>query len=114
MTISLCNLESFSGGKAVANYNSVLDGAKIVKTAIDAFGRVDVLVNNAGILRDKSFAKMTDTDWGMYNILLPIVWILLFWKTEGISISITFFRLSTRCPSERCFQNYPGCMAILC
>ncbi|XP_076642289.1 peroxisomal multifunctional enzyme type 2 [Halictus rubicundus] len=54
-----------NGGKAVANYNSVLDGAKIIKTAIDAFGRVDVVINNAGILRDKSFAKMTDTDWDL-------------------------------------------------
>ncbi|XP_076750161.1 peroxisomal multifunctional enzyme type 2 [Xylocopa sonorina] len=54
-----------SGGKAVANYDSVLDGAKIVKTAIDAFGRVDVVVNNAGILRDKSFAKLSDTDWDL-------------------------------------------------
>ncbi|XP_076633275.1 peroxisomal multifunctional enzyme type 2 [Colletes latitarsis] len=54
-----------NGGKAVANYNSVLDGTKIVKTAIDAFGRVDVIVNNAGILRDKSFAKMSDTDWDL-------------------------------------------------
>lgn len=50
----------------MANYDSVLDGAKIVKTAIDAFGRIDVVVNNAGILRDKSFAKMSETDWGMY------------------------------------------------
>jgi len=40
-------------------------GDKIVKTAIDAFGRVDVLVNNAGILRDKSFPKMTDDDWDL-------------------------------------------------
>ncbi|XP_076244518.1 peroxisomal multifunctional enzyme type 2 [Calliopsis andreniformis] len=54
-----------NGGKAVANYNSVLDGAKIVQTAINAFGRVDVVVNNAGILRDKSFAKMSDTDWDL-------------------------------------------------
>ncbi|KAK2580881.1 hypothetical protein KPH14_005952 [Odynerus spinipes] len=54
-----------NGGKAVANYDSVLDGAKIIKTAIDTFGRVDVVVNNAGILRDKSFAKMTDADWDL-------------------------------------------------
>lgn len=36
------------GGKAVANYNSVEDGDKVIETAIKAFGKVDVLVNNAG------------------------------------------------------------------
>ncbi|MCS5572739.1 MAG: SDR family oxidoreductase, partial [Pseudomonadales bacterium] len=52
-----------AGGEAVANYDSVTDGDKIVQTAMDAFGRVDVIVNNAGILRDRSFQKMTDEDW---------------------------------------------------
>merc|ERR1719160_2364244 len=52
-----------AGGEAVANYNSVTEGAKIVQTAIDAYGRVDIVVNNAGILRDRSFHKMTADDF---------------------------------------------------
>jgi NADP-dependent 3-hydroxy acid dehydrogenase YdfG len=48
---------------AVANYDSVEFGEKIIKTAMDSFGRIDVLINNAGILRDISFQKMKDTDW---------------------------------------------------
>jgi 3-hydroxyacyl-CoA dehydrogenase/3a,7a,12a-trihydroxy-5b-cholest-24-enoyl-CoA hydratase len=51
------------GGDAVANYDSVEDGDKIIKTAIDSFGRVDIVINNAGILRDTSFVKMKDDDW---------------------------------------------------
>ncbi len=52
-----------AGGIAAANYESVEFGDKVVKDAIDKFGRVDILINNAGILRDKSFPKMTDADW---------------------------------------------------
>ena len=47
-----------AGGTAVANYDSVEFGEKIIKTAVDAFGKVDVIVNNAGILRDISMGKM--------------------------------------------------------
>ncbi|MEM1231392.1 MAG: SDR family NAD(P)-dependent oxidoreductase [Pseudomonadota bacterium] len=55
-----------AGGEAIANGGSVSDpaGAKsMVTDAMNAWGRVDVLINNAGILRDKSFAKMTMDDF---------------------------------------------------
>jgi NAD(P)-dependent dehydrogenase (short-subunit alcohol dehydrogenase family) len=54
-----------SGGTAVANYDSVATpdgGEAIVKTALDNFGQLDVVVNNAGILRDRSFAKMSQEE----------------------------------------------------
>ncbi|MFZ5439815.1 MAG: SDR family NAD(P)-dependent oxidoreductase [Myxococcota bacterium] len=54
-----------AGGTAVANYDSVEDGEKIIQTALDHFKRIDVLINNAGILRDVSFAKMTRDDWDL-------------------------------------------------
>ncbi|KAK0701656.1 hypothetical protein B0T26DRAFT_734163 [Lasiosphaeria miniovina] len=54
-----------AGGKAVANYNSVEDGDKIIETAIKSFGRIDILINNAGILRDVSFKNMKDADWDL-------------------------------------------------
>ena len=54
------------GGEAVASYDNVATvegGQSILKTALDAFDKVDALVNNAGILRDKSFAKTTEDLW---------------------------------------------------
>jgi NAD(P)-dependent dehydrogenase (short-subunit alcohol dehydrogenase family) len=53
------------GGNAVASYDSVASpegGEAIVKTAVDTFGKVDVVVNNAGILRDRTFAKLSNDD----------------------------------------------------
>ena len=71
------------GGEAVANYDNVATpegGANIVKTAVDAFGKVDILINNAGILRDKGILKMEPENWaavlavhlnGAYNVTRP-------------------------------------------
>jgi len=60
------------GGTATANTDNIAtaDGATaLVKAAVDAYGRVDVLVNNAGILRDKSFLKM---DEGMWDAVVAV------------------------------------------
>jgi NAD(P)-dependent dehydrogenase (short-subunit alcohol dehydrogenase family) len=72
-----------AGGQAVANYDSVATmegGERIVQAARQAFGRVDILINNAGIIRDKTFPKLTPEMWaevvavhlnGAYNVTHP-------------------------------------------
>merc|ERR1711939_842592 len=70
-----------AGGKAVANHNSVLDGKEVVATAIEAFGRVDVVINNAGILRDVAFKRMTEQDWDL------IMEVLAAAKTPSVSLA---------------------------
>ncbi|MDX6738910.1 SDR family oxidoreductase [Actinocorallia sp. A-T 12471] len=55
-----------NGGEAVANGGNVATeegAASIVQTALDAFGRIDIVINNAGILRDKSFKNITVAEW---------------------------------------------------
>jgi len=71
------------GGEAVASYDSVATvegGEAIIKKAIETFGRVDILINNAGILRDKTLAKMEPAEWdtvlsvhldGAFNVTRP-------------------------------------------
>ena len=57
-----------AGGKAVANTDSVADAAgaeRMVKTAIEQLGKIDCVVNNAGILRDRIFHRMSHVDWKM-------------------------------------------------
>ena len=54
-----------NGGKAVANNDSVENGDRIVATTLEEFRRIDILINNAGILRDKYFTKMTDRGWDL-------------------------------------------------
>jgi NAD(P)-dependent dehydrogenase (short-subunit alcohol dehydrogenase family)/acyl dehydratase len=72
-----------SGAEAVASYDSVATaegGENIIKAALDAFGTVDILINNAGILRDGTFLKMEPENWqavldvhltGAYNVSRP-------------------------------------------
>jgi len=70
-----------AGGEAVANTDSVSSqqgGEAIVQTALDAFGRVDIVINNAGILRDKAFHNLTP------ELLDPVLQVHLygaFWVT---------------------------------
>jgi NAD(P)-dependent dehydrogenase (short-subunit alcohol dehydrogenase family) len=64
--VQVCKEIEALGGEAVPNYDSVSDfdgAARIVQTAVDAFGTVDILVNNAGIVRDKSLLKMDEDDF---------------------------------------------------
>ena len=89
-----------AGGKAVANYGSVTDDAAaqaMVRTAMDSFGRVDILINNAGILRDRSFKNMTDAEWdavidvhlrGAY-LATKHVWAALLEQGQGGRIIMT-------------------------
>jgi NAD(P)-dependent dehydrogenase (short-subunit alcohol dehydrogenase family) len=72
------------GGRAVANgddVSTVQGGENILQTALDSFGKVDILVCNAGILRDKTFANTSEADWdavikvhlkGTYCTALPV------------------------------------------
>jgi NAD(P)-dependent dehydrogenase (short-subunit alcohol dehydrogenase family) len=73
-----------AGGQAVANgddVSTIQGGENILKTALDHFGKVDILVCNAGILRDKTFANTSEADWdavikvhlkGTYCVALPV------------------------------------------
>jgi 3-hydroxyacyl-CoA dehydrogenase/3a,7a,12a-trihydroxy-5b-cholest-24-enoyl-CoA hydratase len=54
-----------AGGIAKENYSDVLDGKEIILDAVNHFGGCDILINNAGILKDKSFHKMTKEEWKM-------------------------------------------------
>jgi NAD(P)-dependent dehydrogenase (short-subunit alcohol dehydrogenase family) len=81
-----------AGGEAIANGSSVTDDqgvANMISQTMDAYGRIDVLVNNAGVLRDKSFAKMTIDDFSfvvdvhLFGTLKPTKAVWPIMKEQG-------------------------------
>jgi NAD(P)-dependent dehydrogenase (short-subunit alcohol dehydrogenase family) len=78
-----------NGGEAVASFDSVADfdsAQKVVQAAVDSFGRVDCVVNNAGILRDVIFHKMTFDDWD------SVIKVILYGAFNMSRAAATFFR----------------------
>jgi NAD(P)-dependent dehydrogenase (short-subunit alcohol dehydrogenase family) len=81
-----------AGGEAIANGDSVADfeGAqRLIQTAIDTFGDLHILVNNAGILRDRVIANMTEEEWdAVINVHLkgtfaPSRWAVAYWRERA-------------------------------
>jgi multifunctional beta-oxidation protein len=86
-----------SGGEAIAVNMSVEYGDAVVKAVIDAYGRIDIIINNAGILRDKAFTNMTDELWfpvmnvhlrGSYKIM-KAAWPFMTKQKYGRIVNIT-------------------------
>lgn len=86
-----------NGGTALADESNVLNAHDIVENSLARFGRIDVLINNAGILRDKSFHKATEEDWkavidvhlnGTYR-LCHAVWPHMQQKGYGRIVNVT-------------------------
>src|SRR5438034_6242278 len=80
------------GGEAIANADNVADwegGQRLVNSAIEAFGDLHILVNNAGILRDRVLVNMTEEEWDsvihvhLKGHFLPTSWAAAYWREQS-------------------------------
>jgi NAD(P)-dependent dehydrogenase (short-subunit alcohol dehydrogenase family) len=81
-----------AGGEAIANADSVADwegGQRLVNSAIEAFGDLDIVVNNAGILRDRVLVNMTEDEWDavvavhLKGHFVPSRWAAAYWREQA-------------------------------
>ena len=103
-----------AGGKAVANYESVASmagGQAIVKTAVDTFGRVDIVVNNAGILRDRMIFNMTSTSGLIGNVgqaNYAAAKLGIFGLTKAVALDMGRYNVTANCISPFAWTRMIG------
>jgi NAD(P)-dependent dehydrogenase (short-subunit alcohol dehydrogenase family) len=95
------------GGEAIANADDVADwdgGRQLIESAIEAFGRLDVLVNNAGILRDRMLVSMTEEEWDsvvkvhMKGHFVPTRFAAAYWREQakaGVEVQASIVHTSS-------------------